>query len=298
MTAPDAPAVAAGRGTLAPDEAALAERGTLAPAAAAFAERLAVVGSGTIACGLAAVAARHGDVALHARSTASAKRARATVDKGCAKLEVDPARVRIAASLDGVERATFVVEAIAEDAAAKRAVLAELHDRLDSRALLASTTSSLSVTELAAASGRPGRFLGFHVFHPVAKMPLVELAFPAAAEAATRARASALVERLGKRPVDVPDTAGFVVNRLLFPYLFDAVRIADRSGLAPADVDACMTLGAGHPMGPLALLDLVGLDVAAAIGRSLGLRVPRAIRDRVAQGSLGRKAGRGFYCYS
>jgi 3-hydroxybutyryl-CoA dehydrogenase len=95
----------------------------------------------------------------------------------------------------------------------------------------------------------------------------------------------------------VPDCAGFVVNRLLFPFLFDAVRFADENGMAPADVDACLTLGAGHPMGPLALLDYVGLDVAMAIGESLGVEVPERVRALVAEGAVGKKAGRGFYTY-
>jgi 3-hydroxybutyryl-CoA dehydrogenase len=163
--------------------------------------------------------------------------------------------------------------------------------------VLATTTSALGVGALAQASGRPERFAAFHVFNPVGKMALVEIAFPVQAAPDTRARTRALAAALGKRAVEVPDRAGFVVNRLLFPYLFDAVRLADREGLAPGDVDACMTMGAGHPMGPLALLDYVGLDVAQAIGESLGVEVPEAIRRRVAEGAVGRKAGRGFYDY-
>ena len=110
------------------------------------------------------------------------------------------------------------------------------------------------------------------MFNPVPRMELIELAFPPQAAADTRARARALCAALGKTPVEVPDTPGFVVNRLLFPFLFDAVRLLDETGLEPQAVDDCMRLGAGHPMGPLALLDYVGLDVAAAIGRSIGAR--------------------------
>jgi 3-hydroxyacyl-CoA dehydrogenase len=102
---------------------------------------------------------------------------------------------------------------------------------------------------------------------------------------------------LEKRAVEVPDCAGFVVNRLLFPFLFDAVRFAEDHEMAPADVDACMTLGAGHPMGPLALLDFVGLDVAAAIGESIGAEIPGRVRELIDEGRLGRKAGAGFYNY-
>jgi 3-hydroxybutyryl-CoA dehydrogenase len=135
------------------------------------------------------------------------------------------------------------------------------------------------------------------VFNPVPKMDLIELVFPPQADEETRVRARALCESLGKTPVEVPDTPGFVVNRLLFPFLFDAVRLHDETGLAPAAIDDCMRMGAGHPMGPLALLDYVGLDVAAAIGRSIGADVPPRIDEMIAAGALGKKAGAGFYTY-
>jgi 3-hydroxyacyl-CoA dehydrogenase len=164
-------------------------------------------------------------------------------------------------------------------------------------AVQATTTSALSIAELARASGRPDRFVGLHVFNPVPRMELVELAFPEDAAEATRERAHALCAALGKTAVEVPDRAGFVVNRLLFPYLFDAVRLVEETGLDPDAVDRCMTLGSGHPMGPLALLDFVGLDVAVAIGEAIGAQVPERVHALVADGALGRKAGRGFYEY-
>jgi 3-hydroxybutyryl-CoA dehydrogenase len=266
----------------------------------ALAERLGIVGSGTIACGLAACAARHGSVTLWARSDASAARAERSVAKVCAKFEeqLPPDRVRIATDLDdGLGDMTFVVEAIAEHLDAKRSLFGRIAERLDPTAVLGTTTSSLPVAALAEASGRPERFVGFHVFNPVARMELIELAFPAQAAPETRERARALAASLDKRAVEVPDCAGFVVNRLLFPFLFDAVRFAEDHGMQPADVDACMTLGAGHPMGPLALLDYVGLDVAQAIGESLGVEVPARLRALVAEGAVGKKAGRGFYTY-
>jgi 3-hydroxybutyryl-CoA dehydrogenase len=256
--------------------------------AAVAGERLGIVGAGTIACGLAACAARHGEVTLVARSDASAERAERSVAKVCSKFadQLPPERVRITTDIEaGLADRTFVVEAIAEKLDAKRELFARLEGRLGDDVVLGSTTSSLCVSTLAAASGRPERFVGFHVFNPVARMELIEHAFPDLA---------ALLE---KRAVEVPDQAGFVVNRLLFPFLFDAVRFAEEHGMAPADVDACMTLGAGHPMGPLALLDYVGLDVSAAIGESLGVEVPERVRALVAEGAVGKKAGRGFYVY-
>jgi len=267
---------------------------------AVTAERLGVVGAGTIACGLAACAARHGEVTLVARSDASAERAERSVAKVCSKFadQLPPERVRITTDLvDGLEDRTFVVEAIAESLEAKRELFTQLEGRIADDAVLGSTTSSLCVSTLAEASGRPERFVGFHVFNPVARMELIELAFPDAAAPSTRSRAHALAALLEKRAVEVPDQAGFVVNRLLFPFLFDAVRFAEEHDMPPADVDACMTLGAGHPMGPLALLDYVGLDVSVAIGESLGVEVPARVRALVAEGAVGKKAGRGFYVY-
>jgi 3-hydroxybutyryl-CoA dehydrogenase len=262
-------------------------------------EQLAIVGSGAIACGLAATAAHHGPVLLLARSTSSAERARASVEKTLSRLgaEVDPEHVQVVTDPQALAHATFVVEAVVEDHTVKARVHVELRGIIDAEALLASTTSSLSVAELAAASGDPQRFVGLHVFNPVTKMALVELIFPQEASAETRTRALALCETFEKTPVEVPDVPGFVVNRLLFPYLFSAVRLLEETGMEPRDIDTCMRLGAGHPMGPLALLDLVGLDVARAIGETLGETLPARLQQLIDEGALGRKSGRGFHVY-
>lgn len=243
-----------------------------------------------MACGLARLAAAGGalGVTLWARSEGSAERAAARLVEGAA----------VVTDLERLAASSVVVESVVEDPGVKAQVLARLGAMLPAEALLASTTSSLSVEDLARASGRPDRFGVTHFFNPVEKMPLVELSFPGAASEATRLRLTALCEALGKTPVIVPDSAGFVVNRLLFPYLFDAVRLLEREeGLAPEAIDTCMRLGASHPMGPLALLDFVGLDVAAAIGESIGAEVPARMRELVAAGRLGRKSGAGFYDY-
>jgi 3-hydroxybutyryl-CoA dehydrogenase len=260
-------------------------------------ERLGIAGSGAIACGLAATAARHGEVVLWARAEDSASRARKTLEETCGRLngEVNVRDVRIETDLEALGEATFLIEAIAEEHAAKAELLERLAAVAQDGALLATTTSSLSVTELAAASGVPERFVGLHVFNPVPKMQLVELVFPPQATDEARARARALCEALGKTSVEVPDLPGFVVNRLLFPYLFSAVELLEETGMAPEDVDRCMTLGAGHPMGPLALLDFVGLDVAVAIGDAIGTPAPERLRALVADGALGKKTGRGLY---
>jgi 3-hydroxybutyryl-CoA dehydrogenase len=259
---------------------------------------LAIAGSGAIACGLAAVAASQGRVTVFARSDGSCEKASAKVRAICEKLGASVnGNVTVSRDPAVLEDATFVVEAIVEDPEAKAEFWGRLNGHLADNAVLATTTSSLPVSSLAAASGHPERFVGLHVFNPVPKMDLIELAFPPEATEETRARARALCEALGKTAVEVPDTPGFVVNRLLFPYLFDAVRLMERTGLEAEAIDTCMCLGAGHPMGPLALLDLVGLDVSAAIGRSIGVEVPARVEELIAAGALGRKAGHGFHTY-
>jgi len=262
-------------------------------------KQLAVAGSGAIACGLAATAAHHGPVTLLARSESSADRARERVEKTLSRLgaEVDPEHVEVVTDPGALKDATFVVEAVVEDHDVKAGLLIELDAILGPHAILASTTSSLSIERLADETSRPDRFVGLHVFNPVTKMKLVELIFPSAASQETRGRALALCENFEKTPVVVPDIPGFVVNRLLFPYLFSAVRLLEETGMDAGDVDTCMKLGAGHPMGPLALLDLVGLDVSAAIGRTIGENIPPRVDELIAGGALGRKSGRGFHSY-
>ncbi len=262
-------------------------------------ERLAIAGSGAIATGLAVVAAKLADVHLYARSDASAERATAAIAKQRDRLGDDagPGTVTVTTDWNGLAGATFFVEAVAEEPAVKGGVLGHLDSIADADAIIATTTSSLSITELALAAGRPDRFVGLHVFNPVPRMQLIELAFPAHASETTVERATALCEALGKTAVVVPDSPGFVVNKLLFPYLFSAVDFMEQHGMRPEDVDECMKLGAGHPMGPLALIDFVGLDVSAAIGREIGATIPPKVQSLIAEGALGRKSGRGFYNY-
>jgi 3-hydroxybutyryl-CoA dehydrogenase len=263
-------------------------------------ERLGIAGSGAIACGLAAVAAQRGDVLLWARSESSAERARGAVAKWCGKLSEEPIadRVTVVSDIAGLAPASFLVEATAEDYDVKGGVLAQLGRVSGADAVLATTTSSLSVARLALASGRPDRFVGLHVFNPVPKMALIELAYAPEAVEPVRERARALCAALDKTAVEVPDVAGFVVNRLLFPYLFSAVELMERTGLEPGAIDECMRLGAGHPMGPLALLDYVGLDVSKAIGEAIETPVPRTVEELVAAGHLGKKTGKGLHTYS
>ncbi len=260
-------------------------------------EKLGIAGSGAIATGLAACATRTPGHVLWARSDASASRATKAIAKACERLGegYEPANVTVTTDLGALRLVTFLVEAITEDTALKSELLEKLGDLAADDAIISTTTSSLSVAELAAASGHPERFVGLHVFNPVPRMALVELAYPPEATDATRERAAALCVDLEKEGVDVPDMAGFVVNRLLFPYLFSAVDFMEQTGLPPASIDTCMQLSAAHPMGPIALLDYIGLDVSVAIGDAIGANVPQSLRDLCAEGAMGRKTGRGLY---
>lgn len=266
--------------------------------------RPAIAGSGAIACGLAATASRVSPVTLLARSDASAWRAEEKAAAACAKLDdADPSRIQVTTDPGDLADRDLIVEAVIEDMEVKAELLAGLVERAPD-ADFASTTSSLSVAELGLRSGAPDRVFGLHVFNPVTRMQLIELCIPDACRAGLRERALAWCSSIGKTAVEVPDQAGFVVNRLLFPYLFDAVRLLERTGMEPGKIDTCMTLGANLPMGPLALLDFVGLDVAEAIGEALyadtsdpAHRAPGLLVEMVGEDKLGRKTGQGFYTY-
>jgi 3-hydroxybutyryl-CoA dehydrogenase len=264
----------------------------------------AVAGSGTIACGLAACASALGEVRLLARSDASAWRAEESAQSLARKVEGGEAgRVRVTTEVGDLSGCDLVVEAIKEDHDLKADQIRALGEAAGG-ADLATTTSSLLVGELASASGMADRLLGLHVFNPPHRMELVELCFPQGLRSEAADRAREWCRALGKTIVEVPDQPGFVVNRLLFPYLFDAVRLLERTGMSAEAVDAAMRLGAGHPMGPLRLLDFVGLDIAQAIGESLHAdsgesahAVPGLIIEMVGEGRLGRKSGEGFFEY-
>jgi 3-hydroxybutyryl-CoA dehydrogenase len=249
------------------------------------------------------VAAGRGPVTVFARSDGSCDKAQAKVEKLCERLGVHlNGNVTISRDPEVLRDATFVVEAIVEEVAPKGELLARVAEAVPN-ADLATTTSSLGVAEIAEAGDISGRLFGLHVFNPVPRMKLVEVCFPDGADAA-REKALAWCAALGKTAVEVPDLAGFVVNRLLFPYLFDAVRFMEQTGMEAGEIDTCMKLGAGHPMGPLALLDFVGLDVCKAIGDALYgasdedyQKPPELLVKMAGEGKLGRKSGAGFYSY-
>ena len=266
-------------------------------------ERPGIAGSGAIATGLAAVSTTTADTILLARSEASAWRAEEKAVAACTKIEgADPSRLRVTTNPNDLADCDVVVESVIEELGPKAEVLASVAEACPG-ADLATTTSSLGVAEIATASDISDRLFGLHVFNPVPRMKLVEVCFPDGSEGC-REKALAWCAALGKTAVEVPDQAGFVVNRLLFPYLFDAVRMIERTGMEAGEVDTCMKLGAGHPMGPLALLDFVGLDVAEAIGDALyadsseaAHKPPGLMVEMVGEEKLGRKSGAGFYEY-
>ena len=267
-------------------------------------ERPGVAGSGVIACGLAAATSALGDVRLLARSDASAWKAEEEAQAAAGKVDGgEPRRIKVTTDAADLAESDLVIEAIVEEIDTKAELLRTLGE-IAPEADLATTTSSLSIAELAGRSGSSGRLFGFHVFNPPHRMELVEVCFPDGLRDGVVERVDDWCRALGKTTVEVPDQAGFVVNRLVFPYLFDAVRLLERTGMHPDDVDTCMRLGAGHPMGPLALLDFVGIDVAVAIGESLQAEsgdpahgAPDRLRAMVADDRLGRKTGAGFFDY-
>lgn len=276
-----------------------------------------VVGTGLMASGIAEVAAKAGnEVILRGRSEASIKRAKGAVEKsltravGKGKLEQDEAdrilgRITTTLEFSDLAEVDLVVEGVAEDLAVKTAIFKELDASVKPDAVLASTTSSLPVVDLAAVTSRPDRVVGLHFFNPAPIMKLVEVVRTVATAGDVEERAIAWTREIGKHPVRCRDRAGFIVNFLLFPYLNDAVRMHEEGYSTPEDIDAAMKLGCGHPMGPFALMDIVGLDVTYAILNSLHeeFRERRyapapLLEHMVRAGYLGKKTGRGFYDYS
>jgi 3-hydroxybutyryl-CoA dehydrogenase len=207
--------------------------------------------------------------------------------------------------LGRLDRCELVIEAVVESLDKKRELLQELDAVCPERVLFASNTSSLSITELAAATRRPSRVVGLHFFNPVPLMKLVEVVRSPLTAAEVYEAAVSFVETLSKTPIRTSDRTGFVVNRLLVPYLLDAIRALEEGVGSVADIDDGMRLGCGHPMGPLTLLDFVGLDTTLAIAnimfddfRERRFAPPPLLRRLVQAGLLGRKSGKGFYDYS
>lgn len=283
----------------------------------ADAERVLVVGAGTMGHGIAHVAALAGfEVLLHdtdvPRISRGIEAVRADLDQGVAKGKVAPAdrdaalaRLHPAADLEtAAARSTLVVEAVFESLEVKCHIFRRLGDAAPAEALLASNTSALPIEQIANAARRPERVVGMHFFNPVHLMPLLEVVRARTSAEASVSRAVEIGRRLGKEPIVVRDTPGFATSRLGVVLGLEAMRMLEDGVASAEDIDKAMTLGYRHPVGPLRLSDLIGLDVRLAIAehlhRTLGsdaFRPPAILGRLVAEGKLGRKSGQGFYAW-
>jgi 3-hydroxybutyryl-CoA dehydrogenase len=278
--------------------------------------KVGVLGSGIMGSGIAEVVASAGaTVLVRSRSLATADAMLAAMEKSLAKQvekgkrtqdEADALRARVSATtrLADLADCDLVIESVVEDLDVKRALFNELNHLINPEAILATNTSTLSVIELAMETSRPERVCGVHFFNPAPAMSIVEVVRPLCASDETIQAVTEFVVACGKEPVLVKDQAGFIVNALLFPYLNNAVRLLERGVATKQDIDAAMKGGCGFPMGPFALLDLVGLDTSLAILDALyaefadpNFAPMPLLRRMVSAGQLGRKSGAGFYDY-
>jgi len=280
-------------------------------------KRIAVIGAGTMGNGIAQVAAAGGiDVVMTDIDDAAAARGLAAIGKSLdrlvAKQKISAAdkdgtlgRVKATSRLNDIADCDVVVEAATENLDLKLKIFGDLDRIANPGAILASNTSSISLTRIAAATKRPTQVIGMHFFNPVPLMQLVELIRALQTSDTTYATVKALAEKLGKTPVQVKNSPGFVANRILLPMINEAVFCLHEGLAAPEDIDTVMKLGMAHPMGPLALADLIGLDTCLSILQVLyeGFQDPKyrpcpLWREKVDAGQLGRKSGRGFYDYT
>ena len=275
-----------------------------------------ICGSGIMGSGLAEVAAKAGyTVIVRSRSAATAQAMITSIEKGLdkqlsrEKITADD-KAAILGRLSATDKIAdladcdLVIESVVEDLDVKKALFAELDKAVKPSAILATNTSTLPVVEMAMATGRPDKVCGIHFFNPATAMPLVEVVRPITASDETIDSANAFTAQCGKNGVQVKDRAGFIVNALLFPYLNNAIRIWETGTATMEDIDTAMKGGCNFPMGPFALLDLVGLDTSLAILDALYAEFADAnyaavptLRRLVAAGKLGRKSGSGFYNY-
>ena len=279
-------------------------------------KKIGVLGTGTMGAGIIQVCAQKGyEVVMRARRESSIEKGLATVkknlDKMVAKGKIEQAeadeifgRVHGSTDINIIADADLVIEAATEDMEAKKALFAQLNEICKPDTIIATNTSSLSITEIAVASGRPDKVIGMHFFNPVPAMKLVEIICGLTTSEETKATILELTNILGKTPVEVAEAPGFVVNRILIPMINEGIGIYADGVASVEGIDTAMKLGANHPMGPLELGDLIGLDVVLAIMDVLykefgdpKYRAHTLLRKMVRAGKLGRKSGEGFYNY-
>jgi 3-hydroxybutyryl-CoA dehydrogenase len=278
--------------------------------------KVGVVGLGTMGAGIAQVCVQAGvETVGREVSQELAERARRRIahylGRGVEKGRLTPeqrdaalARLTTTTEVADLAGCDLVVEAVVEELDAKRELFRELEDVVAPEAVLATNTSALSVTEIASVTERPERVVGMHFFNPAPVLPLVEVVRTDAASEDAVETAYAFAERVGKQPIRCADTPGFVVNRILIPLLNDCVRVLDEAGVSPEDLDTAMTAGLNWPIGPCALIDLIGIDVhvhaSEALHSALGearMEPPPRLVEMRDTGELGRKSGRGFFAY-